>query len=302
MATFSSNHPELLETRLRLVYFKEFAMEPMMFTRVFNMERSSKAHEDTLEVSPLGTLVQKPEGTPISYDDPVSGTRKRVTHTTYALGFRVTMEMMDDDQYNIINRMPRDLADATRDHQENLAWGVLNDAFAGATHTGLDGLSLCNAAHPMLKSGTTQSNVLTPGVALSQTGIEALLTRARLTQDHAGRQTPMKPQWLIIHPNDDHEAHRLLDSQFEPNTTENQVNAIRSSRTGIMPMSVPYLTDTDNWFLVAPKNRHTLIWYRRKPVAFDRSKDPQTKDMLFDVMYRASVTFDQWFGVWGSAP
>ena len=274
----------------------------MQFTRVFNVLKSNKAHEDVIDASGMGSLAVKNEGTPIGYDDPVQGARKRVTHTVYALGFRVTMEMQDDDQYNIISRMPKDLANATRDHQENLAWGVFNTGFVATTHVGLDGLALFSTAHPSLKAGANQSNMLSPGVALSQTGIETLITRARLMKDHSDRFTPVTVSTLIIHPNDDHEAHRLLETDKEPHTADNTVNAIRSSRTGISPISVPYLTDTDAWFMVAKKSQHSVIWYRRKGITFSRSKDAHTKDSLFDVMYRSSVTFDDWRGIWGSAP
>ena len=127
MATYSANFPELLEKRLREVYFNRYNMEPKRYPQVFNVKKSSNAFEDAIKVSGLGTLTVKPEGQPIGYDDPVQGTRKRTVHTTYALGFRVTMEMQMDDLYGIIEQMPRDLADATIDHQENLANPPEND-------------------------------------------------------------------------------------------------------------------------------------------------------------------------------
>jgi phage major head subunit gpT-like protein len=307
MATVRSNFDRLLEPGLREIYFKKYTMEPMRYTQVFNVMGSQRATEDVLQVAGLGTLATKPEGTPISYKDPVQGMRQRVVHSTFALGFRVTMEMMQDDLYNIINKMPADLGDATRHHQETLAWGVLNDAFDGNTHTVFDGsgtaLSLCNTAHTSVHAeGVNQSNQANPGVALGVTALEAAMTNLRLTRSEEGRYTPIDPSVLLIHPDLDHEAHRLLDSEFEPGTSENQVNSMRSSRTGVSPMSVPYLTDTDAWFLLASKSQHSLKYYKRMPVTFSRGTDSQTKDALFDAMYRASVTVDDWRGVYGSQP
>jgi hypothetical protein len=302
MATFTANFAELLEPRLRRVYFNQYRMQPKLYAQVANVITSTRAHEDTIKVSGLSTLRAKGEGAPVPYDDPIQGTRKRVIHVTYALGFRVTMEMSMDDLYNVISRMPRDLADATIDHQENLFWGIFNDSFAGNTHTGLDALSLVNTAHPNLKAGGNQSNQLAPAVALSVTGLEALLTRAKLMQSESGRFTPVTPSVLVIHPNNDHEAHRLLESEFEPGTSDNQVNTMRSSRTGVRPLSVPYISLTDAYWLIARKEQHSLLWYNRMGTTFSRGKDSQTKDGLYDVMYRASVTFDDWRGVWGSNP
>jgi phage major head subunit gpT-like protein len=309
MATVRSNFAELLEPGLRKIFFKEFAMEPMRYPELFNVQSSSKAYEDTLDVAGLGVFATKPEGTPISYKDPVQGTKKRVVHSTYALGFRVTLEMMQDDQYAIINKMPADLGEAARQHQETLVWGLVNDGWTGATYTGLDGRALFYATHDDQTSAafahpesSTQSNIAAPGVALSITGLEAAITAMRVTTSPEGRYTPITPSVLLIHPDNAHEAVRILQTEKEPFTNENQVNTMTSSRTGIRDLVVPYLTDTDAWSVYAVKSQHTLTVYKRMGLTFSRGTDSQTKDALYDGMYRMSVTFDDWRGTYGSAP
>jgi hypothetical protein len=299
MATYSANFPELLEKRLREVYFNRYNMEPKRYPQVFNVKKSSNAFEDAIKVSGLGTLTAKPEGQPIGYDDPVQGTRKRTVHTTYALGFRVTMEMQMDDLYGIIEQMPRDLADATIDHQENLAWGVFNDAFDGTTFTGLEGDELVQTGHALLKSTTTYDNELNPAVELSTAGLESLFTLARTLVNESGRFTPVKLSTLLVPPDLEFEAARLLETDRQPGSNDNDINTMRGSRTGVGAMVVPYLTDTDAYFLLAQKSQHSLQWFDRMSTTFDRNKDAHTKDALFDVMYRAHVTFDDWRGVWG---
>ena len=41
---------------------------------------------------------------------------------TFALGFRVTMEMQEDEQHGIIAKMPADLADAATDSMDSAAY------------------------------------------------------------------------------------------------------------------------------------------------------------------------------------
>jgi phage major head subunit gpT-like protein len=294
---------ELLEPRLREVYFREYTMQPLLYTKVFNVQKSTKAFEDVVKVGGFGSLAVKGEGQPVAYDDPVISARKRTIHTVYALGFRVTMEMMDDDLYGVIIKMPKDLADATRDHQENLAWGVFNDAFAGAVHTTIGGDILCQA-HALLKDvPNTYSNLQNPAVALSVTGIESLLTSARTMVDESGRFTPCNVTTLVIPPALEFEAARLLETEKaagEPGTNENQINTVATNRIGVSALVVPYLTDDDAYFLVAEKGKHSLNWFNRREIEWDKGKDFATKDSLFDVMYRAHVTVDDWKGVWGS--
>jgi hypothetical protein len=300
MATFSGNFPELLDKRLRQVYFNEYAQQTKLYPQVFNIKKSTMAFEDAMKVSPLGSLARKPEGQPITYDDPVTGLRKRTLHTTYALGFRVTLEMQMDDLYGIIKQMPADLAEATLNHQENLAFGLLNDAFDGNVYTGLEGLTLIDTAQPLLKSTDTYDNALNPPVALSVSGLESLHTAARTLVGESGRFTPVKLSTLLVPPELEFEALRILETDREPNTDENQINTMSTSRTGVNVLVSPYLTDPDAYFLFAEKNKHSLCWFDRMPVTMDSSKDSATKDDLYDVMYRAHVTFDDWRGVWGS--
>jgi hypothetical protein len=124
----------------------------------------------------------------------------------------------------------------------------------------------------------------------------------RTTTSPEGRYTPTTPSQLVTHPELSHEAARILESDREPFTDENQINTMRSSRTGIKDIAVPYLTDTDAWFLLSVKSQHTLTFYKRMGLTFSRGTDSQTKDALYDGMYRASVTFDEWRGTYGSAP
>lgn len=300
MATYTVTLPELLEKRVRKVYFNEYLMQALLYPMVFNVVDSQKAYEDTVKIGGLGSLKQKTEGSPIAYDDPAQSARKRIVHVTFALGFRVSMEMMMDDQFGIIDRMSSDLADATRDHQENLAWSILNNGFA--TAGGFDSKALMATDHPLLKSSSTYSNMMSPAVALSITGLESLTTRSRKLLNDSGRYTPLIIENLVVPAELEFEAQRILESDYEPFTSDNQINTMQRSRTGMKILCVPYLTSTSSWFLLASKNKHSLTWYRRTKVDYSSGKDSQTKDMLNDVMYRASVTWDDWRGVFGSNP
>ena len=296
MATTRGLMPELLEPWVSFILFNEYRRIELQYTKVFKQETSTKAFEDSFKVAGLGTFVLKAEGTPISYDDPIQGPRRRVTHSTYALGFRVTEEMMDDDQHSIVSQMPQDLGDSLRDHQEQVAAQVFNTAFVATSFTTMDNQPLCSDTHVELRTGNVVSNELTPGVALSHAGIESMLIQINTTDNDQGRPIMLSPQRLVIHPNDYYEARRLLESQLQPGSTENDINTL--NRLGVEIMSYRYLTDVDNWFM---QSSHKLYWYNRKKPTMDSSTDAQTKDKLFDMRYRASVVAWDWFGMNGSS-
>lgn len=303
MSTFRANLPEVFEARQAELFFKGYAMEPSQYKKVFNVVASGKAYEDWFEVSGLGVFRTKLEGTPITYDDPVQGTRRRIVHTTFALGYRVTMEAMEDAQYDVIEAQPRDLADAGREHEEILAWSVFNNN-SDANYPTIDGLALASTAHTILKpkdpSAATASNLASPGVALSITGLQDALTTMRTTKSREDRYMPLSPKWLIINPALAHTAFQLLNTEKEAYSADNTVSTVASSRTGIMALDTPYVTDTDNWALVTDKGQHKLTFHSRKKMTFDSGTDSQTKDRLFDAHYRASVVAKDWRGTYFS--
>lgn len=296
--------PEIYEARQAELFYKGMDTEPLLYPKIARVVPSTKAYEDWFEISGLGQFRLKDEGTPITYDEPVQGTRRRVTHSTFALGYRVTKEAMADAQYSVIDEHPKDLADAGREHQEILFWDLFNESFSASVHPTIDALALVSTAHVILKpkssGAATASNQVSPGVALSVSGMETALTQMRLTKSREDRFTPITPKFLVIHPSNAHFAYQLLDTQKEIQTNENQSSTVSTSRTGITAIDSPYLTDQESWWLLADKSKHKLFFHNRQDMTFDNSTDSQTKDSMFDAMYRASVASKDWRGIIGS--
>lgn len=291
----------MLETRQKAIFFKHLTMQSPKWSQLFASVTSTKAHEDRIRVAGLGTFQTKPEGTPVAFSDPIEGTRRRVVHTVYALGYRVTKEAVDDDQWNVIDRMPSDLGESGADHKERIVWDVINDGYAGARHTGLDGQSLFNAAHTTLRPEVAaQSNIQSPPVALSTTGIEAMMTQAMTTQSEEGRFIDMEQGILLHHPTNSHKAHVLLETPQKTGSADNDVSTVERGRSGLVPLAVPYLTSTLAWSIHAGPGRNSLQWNDRESMTFSRAGDPDTFDEKHYAAYRGSPMFSEWRNNFGS--
>lgn len=306
MAITRGTLPDVFLAYAAQLFFQELDEQDSLYTQVMRVEPSNKAYEDWFEVTGLGQFRLKPEGTPISYDDPTQLDRRRVVHQTYALGSRITFESIQDKQYDVITSIPKDLGPSAKESQEILAWSLLNLGTSATTYTTIDGLALFSTAHTIAKpkdpTVNTQSNRANPDVALSTTGIEDMLTTMRLTKSQTDRYTPVMPKWLIVHPSKAHLAYQLLNAEREAFTNENQPNTVSRSRTGMSPLDVPWLTAVNTWFAIADKSKHRLTFHNRMDITMDTGTDSQTKDTLMDGVYRASVAPKQWFGTYCSAP
>lgn len=298
---FTNQYPDLYDTRALNIIATHMLLDDTYFDKLLAVVQRTGRHNDTIRMSGLGAFGVKDEGSPISYDSPVQGARRRSVYQSYALGFRATREAMMDARYRELEKMPEDLARSAKEHKENLAVGLFDDAFDGNVHTGLDGLPWCSASHTVLKpnvAGTTQSNLISPGIQLSVEGLEAMWTNFRLRKSEedrfVGASGKFQPRWLVIHPQNRHVADTILSTEKRPGGDLNDINTVASSRSGVAAFDWPHLADEESYWLMASPNEDFLVWNDRESASADRSIDSTTKDRLFDLIYRASVEVLEW--------
>jgi hypothetical protein len=208
--------------------------------------------------------------------------------------------MMEDDQFSIMSQMSSDLGDSARDHMERLAWGLINDAYTGTTYTGLETEALFLATHALLKTGGTQSNILSPAVALSQSGLESMANLADTMTSDEGRFIQQQMNILLIHPNEQHNAYVLLNTEYKPGSADNDRSTVVSSRNGLRTLEVPYLSSTTAWSIHAAPGKNGLTWNDRRALRFDNAKDADTFDQKYYGSYRASPMLREWRNNYGS--
>lgn len=140
-------------------YGKAYNEYPVEWTDLFDQFSSRKAFEEDVGVSSFGLAAIKPEGQSVQYDTEQQAFITRYTHIVYALGFMVTREAMEDDQYDVVaEKRARGLAFSMRQTKEIVAANVYNRAFT-AGYTGGDGKVLGASDHPNAVGGTW-SNIL----------------------------------------------------------------------------------------------------------------------------------------------
>ena len=88
--------------------------------------------EQNIGISSFGLAQQTAEGQPVSYDTEVQAFTDTYQHAKFTLGFIITKEMYEDDQYDIVGeRKAKGLAFAMRQTKETVGANVLNRAQRG---------------------------------------------------------------------------------------------------------------------------------------------------------------------------
>lgn len=287
----------LLTPGLFGIFYDELQITKSVHDKWVNVETSKRAWEDEYKVAGLGRMVQKFEGGVYTMDEPISGDTRRYIHITYGLGFRVTEEMYEDDLYGVMNRMSKELAKAARYNKEVIAASILNNAF-DSNYTGFDGVELCGT-HPNLGNASTQANEPSSPADFGLLPLQAAIEAFESWTDDRGFIIDITPKMLVHATGDIWEAGEVLESEYVPDTADNNKNIVRS-KYGITPFHYKFLTDSYAWFLLGDKSDHDCKMFVRKDTTFNDSDDPFTGDMIYTARQRLSAGFGDWRGVYGS--
>jgi hypothetical protein len=294
----SSNFAKALWPGINAWYGKAYNEFKTEYTDLFDTYKSSRQFEEDVGVTSFGLAQVKGEGAPIAYDSERQSFITRYTHIVYALGFIITREIYDDDQYDVVGqRKAQGLAFSMRQTKEIVGANIYNNAFAGGPVYG-DGVSLLNNAHPNFAGGT-QSNILATAADLSEAALEqACIDIAGWTNDR-GLRIKVLPKKLVIPRQLMFEAKRIMGTEGRVGTSNNDLNALKS--LGIIPEMVVnhYLTDADAWF-IRTDVPHGMKYWERRADEFKMDEDFDTENAKYKATARYSFGNTDWRALFGS--
>ena len=287
----SEQWAELLEPGLRTIFEiqRDALAAASLIPGLFNVTGSTKAEEHDLSVGGFGDWLEYKGA--IEYDDYEQGFKTTYTHVSYVRGFKVARELVDDDQYNIINRRPRGLALSAMRTREKHAASVFNNAFS-SSYVGGDNVELCGD-HPLSPSNSsTQSNEGTDAISYDAV-VDARLAM-REYKDDRGELIQVNPTVILHAPELEEKASGIVNTLNKVDVADYHDSFIR--RKGLTNLSWDYLTDADNWFLIDPVlAKLYLLWFNRTALEFEM--DP-TSDFRLEARYRGYMRFSYGFSDW----
>lgn len=298
MTINSSVIVDALDANLKEMFQDGLKSWPEEYSQVFNVLDSDKQSEKDSYESGFTSMPEKPEGVGATYDTIKAGISTTYTHTTYALGYEITEEAIEDNQRTpeTFSKLPAALNRSGIETVEVSSANIFNNGFS---NTGFDGVSLFNTAHPTL-DGATQANRPSTDADLSVTSLTAGLTTIEGYTDERGLKLPTRAKMLIVPVDLWNVAEELLGSEYKPYTANNEVNAFQQK--DLQYFVWHYLTDTDAWFLVSEKPDHMLKFYWRVRMgALRRGTDFDSTNLKHLARMRFSVGYSHWMGTYGTS-
>lgn len=279
----------------------EYPMIPRQWDKVFDKGKSDMAVERTAAMRYLGLAQTKNEGQATPFDN-AAGQRfvYNQEHTEVALGYAITRKAIDDNLYKKQFKASNlGLNDSFNQTQEILGANVLNNGNVFQSAVGGDGVSLFSTAHPV--DGATIANRPTVELDLNESSLQSALLQTRLFRNQANLKIMARGRKLVIPPQLEYVAARLLKTELRPGTADNDVNA--TLVTGGLPdgyVVMDFLTSAFAWFVLSDKPG--LLYLERVPYETDMQVDFSTDNLLVKGYQRYSFGYFDWVAGWGTFP
>lgn len=287
---------QLISHDYKKVFFDEYKRYPELYKAVANISKMDSAYEREGELIGFGALQKIGEGQPIPSDNLLQGNAKTIYPEDFALQFQVSANMWDDDQKGHVKKAFQELSKAAAYTKELKFWDLLNSGFVTTVRVGSDGAALFSA-HTYPGGYGSFANYAASAGSLSMTTLQAArLSFGKMTNSRA-IPIPMEPQILVIPPELEATAEKLIKSKYNPENANQQYNPFN----GMQYLVVPYLTSTTAWFLLGGKMDHDLRFIVRKALALESTDDFDTRTAKFRAVMRMVTDFVRWQGTYGNA-
>jgi hypothetical protein len=284
---------------LNALFGLEYATYGEQHKEIYDTETSERSFEEETKLSGFSAAAVKNEGAPIAYDNAQEAFTARYTHVTIAQGFSLTEEAIEDNLYDSLSaRYTKALARSMAYTKQVRAASVLNNGFDPAFPGG-DGVALFATNHPLV-SGGTNSNRPSTGADLNETSLEAAVIQIAQWTDERGLLIAAKPKKLIVPPQLQFVATRLLETELRTGTADNDINALKNN--GSIPEGYTvnnYLTDVNAWFLTTdvPNGMKHFV---RTPLSNSMDGDFDTGNVRYKSRERYSFGFSDPLGMFAS--
>lgn len=311
MAILQGNYGRLLEPGLRKIFFEVLRELPEQYSQVFNVLSSKKAIETDYRMGGFGLWEKKGSSDSVQYQDPTGTIALQYIHEEFASGFTVERKLVEDEQYNTINKMSANLSRAARATIETKAAEVLNNAF---NTNGYDGVPLVATNHPRLDGGTTVANKITG--ALTDANLKLAMILARQQVDDKGILVQMSPKILVVPPQLEYTAKTIIgSSNLSPNGNGTLQSGVSNAATdknviqgGLKVVVMDYLSPLDGsnnpsaagtnypWFLIDPSVAELNFFWRNK-LEFKNTEDFDTMQAKYRGYCRFSAGYSDFRGI-----
>jgi len=312
MAIERSGFPQLVTKTAYKYFFENYDRLEPVYPKIFEVENSTGAYEQTTTAIKAGQINEKKEGSEVQLGNAMEGFTVIGKNRTFEGAYEFTLEIVEDASpekiMNIVQAVASGWAEGVVASKETYAAKFFNYGGYTAGHdifnnsitnvvtdpTGdlcYDGLPFFNLTgnRRYSKGGGSYYNGL--ALALSSANLQTAYSLMTATNNRNERDeiVSLKPDTLLIPPALRFSAKNILEAERIVGSANNDIN---STQNLVAPIEWQYLTDTDAWFL--GKAKGGLVWQERKQPIIETVQDFKTGNYQVKITARWGARMENW--------
>lgn len=281
------------------IFFDSYNEVARKYPSIFKVEKMVKKDQTYPHLGAFGLWTENQEGNSFNESDFGEGEVASFEAKRFDNSYRITWELMQDDQYNVMRGIGKDgsakgLGRSLRATEETSAANVIKKGFA---NVGYDGKALFAKNHPLASSSATVSNLI--NLPLTDESLKMALTMMRTQVDEANILIAASAKQLVVCPELEFQAKAIVNSILQAGTNNNDVNTIPNLQVVVWE----YLSDptgaTKPWF-IQDTTIDNLLFLRREEPIFDSERLEGKMDYRMFGYTRYDVGYCDWRGLVGS--
>ena len=289
---------------LNAIFGTSYNEYPMEFSEIYTEYSSDRSFEQDQKVTGFQSAPVKQEGAATLFDTAQEGYTSTYIMETISMGFALTQEAFEDNLYDSLStRYSRELGRAMRNTKEIKAVVPLNTGFTALASGGYgvgDGVPLFSTSHPQV-AGPVVSNRPSVAVDLNETSLENATIQISGWTDDRGKLIQARVRKMIVPKESIYIATRILETQLQTGTANNDINPIKSM--GTLPggqANLARITSTTAWWVQtdAPEGMKMV---KRRGLEKSMEGDFETDNMRYKATERYAVGFTDPRAIYGTA-
>lgn len=243
---------EHFDYNFSLIRDEYYALQPKEFPAYMREESSTKPFEKRSYIGGLPLPVRNRDTQPLPIAKPPKGYPSVFVPIQYRLGYVIDKQTIEDELWKLLADRPKSMIRGAIVIKDMVAADILNNG-TGVQPYSIDGQPLFSQAHPRENGTGVWSNLVPSATPITTESVFDAITRLLwlLTDSqnmpiaYNGRINIYVPK---VNPQLVEQAWSVVNSQMNPDTTDNRLNAARGVfNLNFVPLR--YLTNPDFWFV-----------------------------------------------------
>lgn len=268
MPMSTGNFNNIFTRKIDMMFFEGWEEEPEQWSRILNNKQGKGNNHTTQIMAGMSAWQSKKELENAKEQRFKQGPLIVTEYEPFAVEVVMSREMIDDENYGLVEDMAKDAGHAGRETVEQNAASFINSLY---DQNGYDGVPTFSANHPSLgDGGGTQSNLISG--ALSDNTLKQAIILFRKQRDEGGKKISSVPRKLVVPQSLQFTAATILQSALVAGTTNNDKNVLPDMELVVNDFWDQYTTT--RWFIAGSRHQLNHIWrvkpeFKKKPIMED---------------------------------